>query len=75
MRQDLKEAHKFLKGYEGVAVIPPLIKIPKFDPKSKATPTLSPPVKQHDLTTPDLKSKAPIIKASSSKLSSKRKRK
>ena len=75
MRWDLEEAHKLLKRYEGVVAIPLLMKMPKFDPKSKSTPTLSPPVKKQDHITPNPKSKTPSRKASSSKLSSKRKRK
>lgn len=75
MRKDFEEAHILLKMCEGADEIPPLMKMPKFDPKSKATPSLFPPLKQYDLITPDPKSKTFRIKASSSKLSSKRKRK
>lgn len=44
MKQDLEEARRLLKRYEGTVVIPPLRKMAKFDHKSmtKATPTLSP---------------------------------
>lgn len=77
MRQDLQEAHKLLKIYEGATVINLLMKMPKFDPKfmNKAIPALELLVEKHDLANPDSKTKTPRAKASSSKISSKRKRK
>lgn len=77
MRQDLEEAHRLLKRYEGETVITLLMKMPKFDPKfmDEATPILSAPVEQHDFTTLDSKTKTLSTKASSGKVSSKRKRK
>ena len=73
MRQDLEEAHKLLKRYERIVVMPLLMKMPKFHPKSKTSLDLFPPMKQQDIITPNPKSMTPNIEIYSNKLSSKRK--
>jgi len=71
MKQSLDEARRLINKYEGVFVIPPLIRVSKLDSKimTKPKPTMSSPVEHHGFT-PQTSS----TKASNSKVSGKRKR-